>query len=66
MARYVAVPVKLAPRKSRPGSLGIVDEIRQAVLGVKRAHPHLAQSRLLDVSMKRRGDEVHVTLFFSA
>lgn len=64
--RYVAVPLKLARRSSRrPDTLGLVDEIRQAVLGVKRTHPNLADSRLLDVSLKRRGDEVLVTLYFT-
>lgn len=63
--RYIAVPVRLARRRRRLGTLGIVDDIRQAVLGVKRTHPGLAGSRLKDVSLKRRGDELLVTLYFT-
>lgn len=66
MAQYIAVPLKLSSRRSHVGPLGIVDELREAVLGARRAHPHLADRRLVDVSLKRRGDEVQVTLYFSA
>lgn len=64
MARYVAVPLKLTTgvRSSR---LGIVDDIRQAVRGAKRAHPGLAGSKLADIAFKRRGNELLVTLYFT-
>jgi hypothetical protein len=64
VARYVAVPLKFTAgvRQSR---LGIVDDIRRAVQGARRAHPGLARSQLAEITLKRRGKELLVTLYFT-
>ncbi len=65
MARYVAVPLKFTAgvRQSR---LGIVDDIRRACAGSEAApHPGLARSQLAEITLKRRGKELLVTLYFT-
>jgi len=64
MARFVAVPLRLETGSFGKRPLGLVDELRLAVERIKRTHPSLANSKLQDVALKRRGDHLQVTLYF--
>ncbi len=65
MEQVVTVGCRI-PHGRQATRLGVLDAIRDAVRTVKEGHPHLARSSLKDIALKRRGDEIRVTLYFSA
>lgn len=64
MSHVVTVGCRI-PLRRQASRLGVVDAIREAVKTVKARHPHLETSALMDIALKRRGDEIRLTLYFS-
>lgn len=51
-------------KKDPQSRLGIVDAIRDAAKSIKARNPHLKDSSLKDVTLKRFGDEIRLTFYF--
>ena len=58
--------VALIPRrKTDERGLGLHSELREAVAMARRYHPELAHRHVVDVGLRREGDRIRATFFFS-
>ncbi|NLN19946.1 MAG: hypothetical protein GX162_11840 [Firmicutes bacterium] len=58
--------VALIPRrKTDDRDLGLLSDLREAVAMARRYHPELAHRHVVDVGLRREGDRIRATFFFS-
>ena len=54
-----------SPSKTDDRDLGLLSDLREAVAMARRYHPELAHRHVVDVGLRREGDRIRATFFFS-